>query len=166
MKFDKLSQFLTFSLVQHTFHLNIDWVSQIWTFSVELLGIHITWKGPGRARSLSASQWANGNRLDFKLTGRQIDSWPCQVIFMFSSFISFTRTIIDFFQISPRLLLDLGDQSMLIKSSKVTMSTSNVKSWLFPRSGKSHGSKMSILHSCKASDDKQLRSRRHSELAN
>jgi len=41
-----------------------------------------TWKGPGRARSLSAGQWVNLNRLDFKLTGRQIDSWPCQVPFM------------------------------------------------------------------------------------
>ena len=35
-------------------------------------------KGTWQARSLSAGQWANGNRLDFRLTGRQIDSWPAR----------------------------------------------------------------------------------------
>ena len=35
-------------------------------------------KGTWQARSLSAGQWANGNRLDFRLTGWQIDSWPAR----------------------------------------------------------------------------------------
>ena len=47
----------------------------------------ITWKGPGGARSLSAGQWANGNRINFRLTGQQIDSWLCQVPFKFPNWI-------------------------------------------------------------------------------
>ena len=43
----------------------------------------LTWKGPGRARSLSAGQWAWSLICYHLLTGRQIDSWPCQVPFMF-----------------------------------------------------------------------------------
>ena len=35
-------------------------------------------KGTWQARSLSAGKWANCKRLDFRLTGRQIDSWPAR----------------------------------------------------------------------------------------
>ena len=41
-----------------------------------------TWKGPGRARSLFADQWVWSLVCSHLLTGRQIDSWPCQVPFM------------------------------------------------------------------------------------
>ena len=44
-----------------------------------------TWKGPGRARSLSAGQWAWILICYQFFTGRQIDSWPCQVPFMLHS---------------------------------------------------------------------------------
>ena len=43
-------------------------------------------KGTWQARSLSAGQWANGNRLDFRLTGRQIDSWPARSLSCYNIF--------------------------------------------------------------------------------
>ena len=38
---------------------------------------------PVRARSVSANQWAGSLIYYHLFTGRQIDSWPCQVPFMF-----------------------------------------------------------------------------------
>ena len=42
-------------------------------------------KGTWQARSLSAGQWVNGNTPDFRLTGRQIDSWPARSLSCFYS---------------------------------------------------------------------------------
>ena len=79
----------------------------------------VTWKGPGRARSLSAGQWTCSLICYQFSTGRQIDSWPCQVPFMFKR--TFPRNL---FRSKFDYFLIISNRKFIFQSNKTDKSYS------------------------------------------
>ena len=85
--------------------------------SKKFWGRFLTWKGPGGARSLSAGQWAWSLICYHLLTGRQIDSWPCQVPFMLALKSEFETDWVIFSHIVSLLALKFKSDSDSVKFS-------------------------------------------------